>query len=104
VPVHRQGLAVVGILATAATAATAAIAATAATAGIAAFVFYWHRRPSAPGGVKGYLPRTRLAISLRNLYMKMMTAWPMRGLLAKQFQKADGIALNEYARQVVPAR
>jgi hypothetical protein len=54
--------------------------------------------------VKGYPPRTRLAISLRNLYMKMMTAWPMRSLLAKQFQKADGIALNEYARQVVPAR
>jgi 2-polyprenyl-6-methoxyphenol hydroxylase-like FAD-dependent oxidoreductase len=58
------------------------------------YVAECHKLP--PGGVNGYLPRTRLAISLRNLSMKMMTAWPMRGLLAKQFQKADGITLKEY--------
>jgi len=34
---------------------------------------------------------------MRNLSMKMMTAWPMRSLLAKQFQKADAITLKEYA-------
>jgi 2-polyprenyl-6-methoxyphenol hydroxylase-like FAD-dependent oxidoreductase len=49
-----------------------------------------------PGGVKGYAPQTRLMISMRNLSMKMMAHWPMRGVLAKQFQKADAITLPEY--------
>jgi 2-polyprenyl-6-methoxyphenol hydroxylase-like FAD-dependent oxidoreductase len=49
-----------------------------------------------PGGVKGYAPQTQLMISMRNLSMKMMTHWPMRGVLAKQFQKADAITLPEY--------
>jgi hypothetical protein len=34
-------------------------------------------------------------ISLRILSMKMMTAWPMRNILARQFRKADGITLQE---------
>jgi 2-polyprenyl-6-methoxyphenol hydroxylase-like FAD-dependent oxidoreductase len=54
-----------------------------------------HKLP--PGGVKGYLPQTHLAIAMRNLSMRMMTARPMRGLMAKQFQKADAITLKEYA-------
>jgi 2-polyprenyl-6-methoxyphenol hydroxylase-like FAD-dependent oxidoreductase len=59
------------------------------------YVAACHKLP--PGGVNGYLPQTQLAISMRNLSMKTMTAWPMRSLLAKQFQKADAITLKEYA-------
>jgi 2-polyprenyl-6-methoxyphenol hydroxylase-like FAD-dependent oxidoreductase len=51
-----------------------------------------------PGGVNGFAPKSQTMISLRNLSMKMMTAWPVRNMLAKQFQKADGIILREYAR------
>jgi hypothetical protein len=29
--------------------------------------------------------------------MRMMTARPMRGLMARQFQKANAITLKEYA-------
>jgi 2-polyprenyl-6-methoxyphenol hydroxylase-like FAD-dependent oxidoreductase len=50
-----------------------------------------------PGGVNGFAPRSQAMISLRNLSMKMMTARPVRNILAKQFQKADGITLKEYA-------
>jgi 2-polyprenyl-6-methoxyphenol hydroxylase-like FAD-dependent oxidoreductase len=49
-----------------------------------------------PGGVKGYAPQSQLMISVRNLSMRMMTRWPMRGILVKQFQKADAITLREY--------
>jgi hypothetical protein len=28
--------------------------------------------------------------------MRMTTAWPMRRILARQFQKADGMTLPEY--------
>lgn len=49
-----------------------------------------------PGGVNGYLPKSRAMIALRDLSMRMMTRWPMRGLLEKQFQKADAIELKDY--------
>jgi len=49
-----------------------------------------------PGGLKGFAPAGRLMISMRNLSMRMMTRWPMRSIVAKQFQKADGIALPNY--------
>jgi 2-polyprenyl-6-methoxyphenol hydroxylase-like FAD-dependent oxidoreductase len=49
-----------------------------------------------PGGVGGFLPRTRMAIWLRNQSMRMMTSWPWRGLLARTFQKADAITLKDY--------
>jgi hypothetical protein len=49
-----------------------------------------------PGGVNGFAPRSQLMISLRSLSMRMMTRWPMRQMLAKQFQKADGIVLKDY--------
>ncbi|HEX2772930.1 MAG TPA: FAD-dependent monooxygenase [Micromonosporaceae bacterium] len=56
-----------------------------------------------PGGVHGFAPRSQLMISLRALSMRMMTRWPMRQILAKQFQKADGIALKDYtARHLSP--
>jgi hypothetical protein len=32
--------------------------------------------------------------------MRMMTRWPMRQILAKQFQKSHGIVLKDYARSL----
>ena len=49
-----------------------------------------------PGGVKGFAPNSALMIWMRNLSMTMMTRWPMRALIAKQFQKADAITLKHY--------
>jgi 2-polyprenyl-6-methoxyphenol hydroxylase-like FAD-dependent oxidoreductase len=48
------------------------------------------------GGVKGFAPNSALMIRLRDLSMGMMTRWPMRALIAKQFQKADAITLKDY--------
>ena len=56
-----------------------------------------------PGGVNGFLPKSRAMIALRNLSMRMMTRRPMRGLLEKQFQKADAIELKNYEILPVPA-
>jgi 2-polyprenyl-6-methoxyphenol hydroxylase-like FAD-dependent oxidoreductase len=49
-----------------------------------------------PGALRGFLPRTRTAIRLRNLSMRMATSWPWRSLVAKAFQKADSITLEDY--------
>jgi 2-polyprenyl-6-methoxyphenol hydroxylase-like FAD-dependent oxidoreductase len=49
-----------------------------------------------PGGIKGFAPDGRLMISMRNLSMRMMNRWPMRAMIAKQFQKADNVALPNY--------
>jgi hypothetical protein len=35
-------------------------------------------------------------IGARNLSMRMMTRWPMRGILAKQFGKSDGLVPPDY--------
>jgi 2-polyprenyl-6-methoxyphenol hydroxylase-like FAD-dependent oxidoreductase len=48
------------------------------------------------GGMKGFAPNSALMIRMRNLSMAMMTRWPMRALIAKQFQKADAITLKNY--------
>ncbi|HEX7993707.1 MAG TPA: hypothetical protein VF506_07270 [Streptosporangiaceae bacterium] len=48
------------------------------------------------GGMKGFAPDSALMIRMRNLSMAMMTRWPMRALIAKQFQKADAITLKDY--------
>jgi 2-polyprenyl-6-methoxyphenol hydroxylase-like FAD-dependent oxidoreductase len=49
-----------------------------------------------PGGMKGFAPNSALMIRMRNLSMRMMTRWPMRAVIAKQFQKADAITLKDY--------
>jgi 2-polyprenyl-6-methoxyphenol hydroxylase-like FAD-dependent oxidoreductase len=49
-----------------------------------------------PGGVKGFAPNSALMIRMRNLSMTMMTRWPMRALVARQFRKADAITLKDY--------
>jgi 2-polyprenyl-6-methoxyphenol hydroxylase-like FAD-dependent oxidoreductase len=50
-----------------------------------------------PGGTDGFLPRTRMAIWLRNQSTRMMGSWPWRSLIARTFQKADAITLKDYA-------
>jgi 2-polyprenyl-6-methoxyphenol hydroxylase-like FAD-dependent oxidoreductase len=49
-----------------------------------------------PGGINGFAPRSQAMISMRNLSMRMMSRWPMRNIMAKQFHKADAIALPDY--------
>ncbi|GIJ45633.1 monooxygenase [Virgisporangium aliadipatigenens] len=50
-----------------------------------------------PGGIGGYAPMGRAGIALRALSMRMMTRWPMRGVAARQFGKADAFVLPDYA-------
>jgi len=49
-----------------------------------------------PGGVNGIAPKTHTAIRLRALSTRVMTRWPMRALIAKMFERADGFALTDY--------
>jgi 2-polyprenyl-6-methoxyphenol hydroxylase-like FAD-dependent oxidoreductase len=49
-----------------------------------------------PGGIGGFAPKSRLMIRVRALSMRMMRLWPMKGLLEKQFSKADAITLKDY--------
>jgi len=53
-----------------------------------------------PGGVKGFAPQSALMIRMRDASMRMMTHWPMRNILAKQFAKADAITLPDYPVKV----
>jgi 2-polyprenyl-6-methoxyphenol hydroxylase-like FAD-dependent oxidoreductase len=50
-----------------------------------------------PGGMRAFAPNSRLWIRARALSMRMMGVWPMKGLLEKQFSKADAITLPDYA-------
>jgi 2-polyprenyl-6-methoxyphenol hydroxylase-like FAD-dependent oxidoreductase len=49
-----------------------------------------------PGGMAMAAPNSELLIRLRTLSMRMMSHWPMKQLLAKQFGKADAIVLKDY--------
>jgi 2-polyprenyl-6-methoxyphenol hydroxylase-like FAD-dependent oxidoreductase len=50
-----------------------------------------------PGGLRGFLPRTRGAIWLRNQFMRMMLALPWRGLLTGGMQEtANALTLKDY--------
>ena len=53
-----------------------------------------------PGGLEGMLPRTRRAMWIRNQSMRLMTRWPLRGLVAGMFRKADAITLKDYSEHV----
>jgi 2-polyprenyl-6-methoxyphenol hydroxylase-like FAD-dependent oxidoreductase len=46
-----------------------------------------------PGGVNGFVPRTRLGIALRTRAIRWMNRWPLRNLMAAQFGKSDAIEL-----------
>ncbi|GAB7190270.1 FAD-dependent monooxygenase [Kineococcus sp. NUM-3379] len=47
-----------------------------------------------PGGVRGFVPRTRWEIALRAAAVRGMTRWPLRSLSARQFAKAGGVDLE----------
>jgi 2-polyprenyl-6-methoxyphenol hydroxylase-like FAD-dependent oxidoreductase len=49
-----------------------------------------------PGGVNGFVPRTRLEIALRTQAVRWMNRWPLRNLMAAQFGKSDAIDLPDY--------
>ncbi|GAA4929724.1 FAD-dependent monooxygenase [Actinoplanes utahensis] len=49
-----------------------------------------------PGGMRMAAPRTRAMIAVRNLSTRMMTRWPSRRIVAKEFAKADAITLRDY--------
>jgi 2-polyprenyl-6-methoxyphenol hydroxylase-like FAD-dependent oxidoreductase len=51
-----------------------------------------------PGGVEMFAPNGRLMIRMRAMSMKMMGVWPMKGMLEKQFSKADAITLKDYVQ------
>lgn len=54
-----------------------------------------------PGGIGGYAPNSAFAIRSRTATMRMMTRWPMKALIAKQFTKAESIDLPDYDRVAV---
>jgi 2-polyprenyl-6-methoxyphenol hydroxylase-like FAD-dependent oxidoreductase len=49
-----------------------------------------------PGGMSAFAPQTALMIALRPLSWRAMSRWPMRGMLEKQFTKAERITLKDY--------
>lgn len=55
-----------------------------------------------PGGLEGMLPRTRTAIWVRNMSMRLMNHWPARGLIHGMFHKANAIALDNYFASALP--
>jgi 2-polyprenyl-6-methoxyphenol hydroxylase-like FAD-dependent oxidoreductase len=54
-----------------------------------------------PGGIGGYAPNSAFAIRSRTATMRMMTRWPMRALIAKQFTKAESVDLPDYDQVAV---
>jgi 2-polyprenyl-6-methoxyphenol hydroxylase-like FAD-dependent oxidoreductase len=48
-----------------------------------------------PGGLEGMLPRTRAALWMRNMSMRMMTRWPVRALVSGLFHRAEAIVLDD---------
>ena len=49
-----------------------------------------------PGGMSTFAPQTRPMIALRSLSWRSMSHWPMRGILERQFTKAERITLKDY--------
>lgn len=49
-----------------------------------------------PGALRGFLPRTRCDIWLRNGSTRLMTRWPLRRLVAGILARADAIELPDY--------
>src|SRR4051794_17150378 len=51
-----------------------------------------------PGGIGGFAPTRALDIRLRMASMRLMTRWPLKKLVAGQFDKAGDIELPDYDR------
>jgi 2-polyprenyl-6-methoxyphenol hydroxylase-like FAD-dependent oxidoreductase len=49
-----------------------------------------------PGGIRGYAPKSSLAIWARNQSMRMLTVTPLGRMVAKQAGKASAITLRDY--------
>jgi 2-polyprenyl-6-methoxyphenol hydroxylase-like FAD-dependent oxidoreductase len=49
-----------------------------------------------PGGLAAFAPKSRAMIALRSLSWRLISHWPLRGLMAKQFSKAEAITLKTY--------
>lgn len=49
-----------------------------------------------PGGVGGYAPMRAFDIRLRTASMRWMTRWPLKQLIARQFDKAGDVVLPDY--------
>lgn len=49
-----------------------------------------------PGGVAGFLPKTRFAIGMRNASMRAMIAPPLNRLMSRAFSQSDGFDLPGY--------
>jgi 2-polyprenyl-6-methoxyphenol hydroxylase-like FAD-dependent oxidoreductase len=56
-----------------------------------------------PGGINGFVPRTRLEIAIRTQMIRWMNRWPLRNLMAAQFGKADAITLPDYETSFPPS-
>ncbi|WP_433247318.1 FAD-dependent oxidoreductase [Streptosporangium sp. CA-135522] len=61
-----------------------------------AFVKQCHKLP--PGGVSGFVPKSRPAIGMRNLSIRLIPHLPWAGLIEKMASRADAITLRDYAR------
>ncbi|GAA1580533.1 FAD-dependent monooxygenase [Actinoplanes couchii] len=57
-----------------------------------------------PGGMRMLAPRSRAGIGLRVLSARMMTRWPARQIMAKQFTKGERITLRDYPALAVQRR
>ncbi|MFC4587702.1 FAD-dependent monooxygenase [Sphaerisporangium corydalis] len=53
-----------------------------------------HKLP--PGGVSGFVPNSRAAISMRNLSIRLMPHLPWAGLIEKAVSRGDAITLKDY--------
>ncbi|WP_066951415.1 FAD-dependent monooxygenase [Microtetraspora fusca] len=58
------------------------------------FVRQNHQLP--PGGVNGFVPKSRTAIRMRNLSIRLMPHLPWAGLIAKAMNRADAVTLKDY--------
>jgi 2-polyprenyl-6-methoxyphenol hydroxylase-like FAD-dependent oxidoreductase len=54
-----------------------------------------------PGGMRAFAPKTRMMIRLRALSMRMTGVWPVKGLLERQFRKADAITVKDYTHTLI---
>lgn len=57
----------------------------------------------APGGVDGFLPRSRFMLRMRVLSARLMHHWPMRQIVARMLDKSEAIELPDYASTSVAA-
>ncbi|WP_433225692.1 FAD-dependent monooxygenase [Microtetraspora malaysiensis] len=58
------------------------------------FVRQNHQLP--PGGVNGFVPKSRTAIRMRDLSIRLMPHLPWAGLIAKAMNRADAVTLKDY--------